>query len=157
MPLFLLFHLGAQRFALPTAPIVEVLPLVSLRALAQAPAGVAGVFDYHGATVPLIDLVALALALGRPARRRMSTRIVLVRYQDGAETPLLGLLAERITDTIRRDESDFTQTGVEVEATPYLGPVTRDAQGLVQRVDLAKLLPEAVRAVLFRQPLEVAA
>jgi chemotaxis-related protein WspB len=35
---------------------------------------------------------------------------------------------------------------------PYLGPVITDARGLVQRVDVTRLLPETVRDVLFKQP-----
>jgi chemotaxis-related protein WspB len=35
---------------------------------------------------------------------------------------------------------------------PYLGPVITDARGLVQWVDVTKLLPETVRDVLFKQP-----
>lgn len=151
--LLLIFQLGPHRFALDTSQVAEVLPMVQYRPLPQAPAGVAGVFDYHGRPVPLIDLAALAL--GVPSSARMSTRIVLVHYPDGAHTHLLGLMAEKTTETLRRTEADFTATGVTLEHAPYFGPVTHDARGMIQRVEVNALLPESVRAVLFRQPLEV--
>ncbi|HVZ33385.1 MAG TPA: chemotaxis protein CheW, partial [Polyangiaceae bacterium] len=66
--LFLLFHLGAEWYALDTAAVREVLPLLELRAIPKAPAGVAGVIDYHGLALPVIDLSELAL--GRGAARR---------------------------------------------------------------------------------------
>ncbi len=150
--LLLVFHLGAERFALETGRVMEVLPLVHFRPLTQAVAGIAGIFNYHGATVPLVDLAALAL--GSASRARMSTRIILVQYTPAAgETHLLGLLAERTTATIRREESDFADGGVAVDGAPYLGPFTRDVRGLIQRVEVNELLSESVRDVLFRQPM----
>lgn len=150
--LLLVFHLGAERFALETGRVMEVLPLVHFRPLPQAVEGIAGIFNYHGATVPLVDLAALAL--GSASRARMSTRIILVQYTPAAgETHLLGLLAERTTETLRREESDFADTGVAVDGAPYLGPVTRDARGLIQRVEVNQLLSDSVRDVLFRQPM----
>ncbi len=66
--LFILFQLGSDRYALPAGQVAEVLPLVALKALLGAPAGVAGLIDYRGTAVPVIDLSALAL--GRPAALR---------------------------------------------------------------------------------------
>ena len=151
--LLLVFHLGSERFALDTGGVVEVLPLVHFRPLPQAVAGIAGIFNYHGETVPLVDLGALALGIA--SKSRMSTRIILVDYTPAGGVPhRLGLLAERTTETIRREESDFADTGVAVDGAPYLGPVTRDARGLIQRVEVSRLLSDSVRDVLFRQPME---
>ena len=63
--LFLIFELGADRYALQAAHIAEVLPVVRIKRVPHAPPGVIGVFDYHGAPVPVIDLSELTL--GRPA------------------------------------------------------------------------------------------
>src|SRR5215210_1359987 len=104
--LFLLFQLGDQRFAMDIKQVAEVLPLVEITALPQAPDGVAGVFQYRGAPVPAIDLSQLTL--GQPAPHPLNTRILLVRYPDEAgDTHLLGLIAEKATETARRDRSDF--------------------------------------------------
>lgn len=151
--LLLVFQLGADRYALDAGQIVEVLPLVSFRPIPQAPRGVSGVINYHGGPVPLVDLAELAL--GKPSRLRMSTRIILVNYvEPGGETHLLGLLAEQSTETIRRTEAEFADSGVAVDSAPYLGPLTSDARGTIQRVEVNRLLPATVRDVLFRQPLE---
>jgi chemotaxis-related protein WspB len=151
--LFLLFQLGQDRYALDTACLVEVLPMVKLKELPQAPAGVLGAFIYHGAPVPLIDLASLAL--GTPSRLLMSTRIILANYREpGGESHLLGLLAEQATETIRREAADFVDSGVAVDTAPYLGPVTTDARGIIQRIEINRLLPSCVRDQLFRQPVE---
>jgi chemotaxis-related protein WspB len=147
--LFLVFRLGEDRYAIDTAAVVEVLPLVHVKQVPRSPPGVAGVFDYHGAPVPLIDLADLIL--GRPSRKWMSTRIVLVNYEvEPGQTHLLGVLAEQATDTVSRTAEDFTDPGVAGRDTPYLGPVTRDEAGMIQRVDIHSLLPEGLRDQLFR-------
>ena len=146
--LFLVFQLGKDRYALEAHGVIEVLHLVNLKQIPQAPPGLAGVFDYHGTSVPLIDLAGLAL--GQPSRRWMSTRIILVKYgRSPAETHMLGLLAEQATGILRRNEEDFSDAGLAVSDTPYLGNVTTDASGIVQRIEISNLLAESVRSLLF--------
>jgi chemotaxis-related protein WspB len=153
--LFLLFHLGQDRYALEAGQVVEVLPLVALKALPGAPRGVAGLIDYRGVAVPVIDLSALAL--GVPAALRVSTRLLMVRYlpPPGGER-LLGLIAERATDTMKCAPEDFRSTGVESPGARYLGPVVHDPRGLIQRVEIAALLSDELRAALFPETAEVA-
>ena len=146
--LFLVFELGKDRYAIEASQVVEILHQVNFKQIPRAPAGVAGILDYHGAPVPLIDLSELAL--GRPSRKWMSTRIILVKYLAIAdERRLLGLLAEQATETLRRGEEDFSGTGLEVSGAPYLGPVTADAEGIVQRIEIQRLLSEELRSQLF--------
>jgi len=148
--LFLLFRLDDDRYALEAGEIVEIIPTVTVKRIPQAAPGIAGVIDYRGAPVPLVDLHELSL--GRPARRRLDTRIVIVRYPDvRGEDRLLGLLVERATETLRRDPDDFTDPGVSPEKAQYLGPVAADEHGLIQRVKLDRLLPPSVRDQLFSQ------
>jgi chemotaxis-related protein WspB len=137
--LFLVVQVGVHRYAIDTRQIVEVLPLVAISQVARAPEAVAGILVYRGAPVPVVDLSQLFE--GRPAEHRMSTRVVVVRYEDESGAPcLLGLVAERVTETMRREFSAFVDSGVRNHGTPFLGPVITDARGLVQRVDVARLL-----------------
>ena len=69
-------------------------------------------------------------------------------------TRLLGLIAERATETIRRDPADFVASGVTGHGAPYLGPVATDSRGLLQWVDPGALLPPSVRDVLFAPAVE---
>lgn len=148
--LFLICELRRDRYAVDVRQIAEILPLVGVKRLPQAPPAVAGILNYRGAPVPVIDLSQLTL--GVPAVPRLSTRIVLIHFGGGG-AQLLGLIAERATQTLRREESDFVPSGVTDENAAYLGPVATDGHGLVQRLDLQRLLPEAVREMLFRQPM----
>jgi chemotaxis-related protein WspB len=148
--LFLVFRLGNDRYAIECRQVIEVLPLVNAKQIPRAPAGVVGVFDYHGASIPLIDLAEMAL--GKPSRKWMSTRIIVVKYgRDPGETHALGLVAEQATETLRRKEEDFTDAGLAVSDTPYLGNVTTDSRGIVQRIEIENLLSEDLRNQLFRE------
>lgn len=148
--LFLVFQLGKDRYAIESRQVIEVLPLLNLKQILRAPAGVAGIFDYHGTAVPLIDLAELAF--GKPSRKWMSTRIILVKYdRHPGETHPLGLVAEQATETLRRNKEDFTDAGLAVCDTPYLGNVTTDAGGLVQRIEVQNLLSEDLRNRLFSE------
>ena len=148
--LFLLFQLGRDHYALDAVQVAEVLPLVRVKKIRRAPAGVAGVFTYRGAPVPVLDLSALAL--GRPAHALLSTRMLIVHYPDATGTKrLLALVAEKATGTLRCEPADFVASGVRSDGAPYLGPVVNDARGLIQWIDVEKLLPASVREVLFQQ------
>jgi len=151
--LFLVFELGNNRYALDVRQIAEVLPLVEVKQMSQAPPAVAGLFTYRGALVPVIDLSQLTL--GRPAAQRLSTRIVLVHYPDQhGRTHLLGLIAERATQAARHAASDFVASGVANPDAAYLGPVTTDARGLLHRIDVRTLLPPSIGALLFKEPVD---
>jgi len=150
--LFLVFRIGSERYALQAIEVAEVLPRLPLKPIPHAPAWVAGVFAYRGAVVPVIDLSALTF--GTPAQARTSTRLVLVNYRPDATTEahLLGLILEQATDTLRCDPADFQPYGLDNRQTPYLGPVRKDEQGLLQWVRVSDLLDEQVRALLFPSP-----
>ena len=146
--LFLLFRLGKDRYALPAVQVAEVLPMLELKQIPQAPPAVRGAFDFRGRPVPLIDLSLMAL--GTPAREQLSTRIVLVRHPDGrGGERLLGLLAEHVTETLRRDPADFHDAGVDLPDATWLGPVVSHEGGLVQWVRVDQLLTPELRELLF--------
>jgi chemotaxis-related protein WspB len=153
--LFLIFQVGKDRFALEAGQVAEVVPLVNLTSLPKAVMGVAGLFNYRGAPVPVIDLCRMFFGQASPLR--MSTRIMLVHYRSTpGGTHLLGLMAERVTETLRLDPTAFVPSGVEVKDAPYLGPVVRDSRGLIQRVEINRLLPAALQEVLFQPVIEPA-
>jgi chemotaxis-related protein WspB len=148
--LFILFQIGQDRYALSARSIIEVLPLMKLKRIPCAPRGVAGALNYRGTPVPLIDLNEMMLA--HPAARRLSTRIILVKYPLEAEhSRTLGLIAEHATNMVQRSVQDFMETGVESDDARYLGRVTHDPGGLIQWIEVERLLTAEVRNVLFRE------
>ena len=146
--LMLLFQLGNSRYAIPAREVVEVTPRVRLEPLAGTPDYVAGLLNYRGEHVPVIDLCQLINS--ERCRNSLTTRIILVPFSgaNGA-TGTLGLLAEAVTETLRIEESAFADTGVKVDTAPYLGRAAHSSQGMVRSITVADLLPQQLRAQLF--------
>ena len=83
--LFLVFQLGKDRYAVEANRVVEVLPLLELKRIPQAPRGIAGIFNLRGRPVPALDLTELTF--GQPARERLTTRIILIQHADAEGQP----------------------------------------------------------------------
>jgi chemotaxis-related protein WspB len=148
--LFLLFQIGQDRYALEASRVVEVVPLLELKQLSQAPPGVAGIFNYRGRPLPAVDLAALTL--GRPARDLLSTRIIIVNYPDEAGTNrLLGLIAEHATGVLRKDAQDFVDPGFRRGSSPHVGPMFMDRSGPVQWFQHQSWLPQGITKLLFSE------
>lgn len=146
--LFLVFQIGQSRFALEAGRVVEVVPFLEFKPIAQAPRGIAGVFNYRGRPVPAIDLSYLAS--GSVAAERLSTRILIVNCPDAyGNLHLLGLVAEHATEIVRRSAEEFTDPGVRISAAPFLGPVMMDASGPIQLIYEDRLLPAPVNDFIF--------
>lgn len=146
--LLLLFTLDNNRYGLEARQVIEVVPLAELKPLPRAPDYVAGVLNYRGAPVPVLDLTQMNQSY--PSRTCMSTRIILVSYSaHGDASQLLGLMAERVTETALKNPEDFMPTGIHTPDAAYCGPVANDTQGMLQLVRVEHLLSPSVHALLF--------
>ena len=145
-----LFQMGEARYALDSRDVHEVVPLVRFRTIPGAPDYVCGVFLYRGRVVPVIDLSRLAGAA--PARLLMSTRIILVKLSEaGNSDRLLGLLAEKAVDTLKKDRIQTQKPGLVPPSAEWLGNmITEDGQ-MAQEIDVRRLLPDSVRELIFRE------
>lgn len=146
--LLIVFQMGGERYALNSRHVVEIVPLVRFRELPRAPEYVCGLFEYRGQITPVVDLSSLA---GKGASQRLlSTRVIVVHYLDSkACMRLLGLLAERVTDTVEVAESELKSPGIRIEDSKYLRRVFTDSTGIIQCIELEELLPTPVRDILF--------
>ena len=144
----LLFDVGGQRYALDVVQVLRVVPYVRLRRLPAAPEYIAGVFQYRGVMVPVIDLSLLMT--GRPVAALLSTRILLAQYPMPDGPPrVLGLLVERATDSIEDDAEQLKSPGIALPETPYLGGISSTGGGLIQYVKVEEMLPAELRQRLF--------
>ena len=106
---------------------------------------------YHGAPVPAVDLSELTL--GEPAAELLSTRLIVLDYPgSGDQVHLLGLIAEKATEVIRREPRDFVDSGFNIKAAPYLGPVLVDSRGPIQWLREQHLLSRSIQQLLFGSP-----
>lgn len=121
--------------------------MVVMRDIPHAPHYVGGLFNYRGTIVPAIDLCRLLQ--GKSSQSALSTRIIVVNYHHEGKVSLVGLIAERISDTLRHTEIELINAGFQPEEAPYLGEMILDRQGMIQRIEVESLLPESHRALLL--------
>lgn len=134
--LILEFQVGDQSFGVDFQRIVEVTPLAKLRSVPHAPAYLAGLLQFRGQAVPVVDLNRLLGAV--PTEPRLSTRIILVEPAKGR--PLVGLRAEHVSD-LKEARDGPTGSELSVPGAPYLGPVLETGGGLVQMLAVERILP----------------
>ena len=140
--LSLLFYLGETIYTVSCEKVREIVPMMSLKKVPNEVNYFAGYFNYRGEIVPVIDLCMLIQ--GRPCEMRLSTRIILAEYSGKNVKPyLLGLIAERVTETIRKPKESFVSTAVSLENAPYLHGILMEDNQMIQNIDL-ELLPDAV-------------
>jgi len=143
--LMLLFFVGEERYACLCDQIVEIIPQVPLRKIVQVQEYVSGVLNYGGVPIPVVDFTQLCT--GRPSVPYLSTRVILFRrQQEGRPVQTLGLLAERVTDTIDRDPKDFVNSGFCLREGNFIGGVVHDPQGLIYHLLIDPLF-DAVQKV----------
>lgn len=147
--LLLMLRVADDLYAIRAGRVVEVVPQVPLRNLPHSPQFLVGLFDYRGCVVPVVDL---GLLMGRRAcTPRLSTRIVVV---DAAVQPsngrhLLGLVAEQVSDVKRFDDDQVVFPPMGLEQARYLGSIVRAEEGLVQVIEVDRILTDGLHDALF--------
>lgn len=147
--LFMQFTIDKDRYLLEAKDIIEIVPFANLKRIPKAPPYVAGLLNYRGDTVPVIDICYLMS--DKLCEQKLSSRIALVNYQsDRGELVRIGLLIEHLTETVRFNESDFTDSGVSLKDSPYLDKVIIDNNCIIQLVNIRKIIPEEAYEILFK-------
>jgi len=144
------FKAGPQWYAIDAAETIEVVPFVSLRKIPRAPSFIAGVLDYHGKFVPVVDMGMLLCDTPSPAI--LSTRIIIATCRPlnkVSGNDLVGLLARRILDTTKCSAEDLSLPCATAASAPCLGKLARTEKGLLQIVTTEEILPESVRRTIF--------
>lgn len=127
---YLQFNIAGDHFVVPVASVEEVTPLVKLHEMGKADDAIAGLMDYRGNRVPVVDMSMLIR--GELCRRAMNTRIIVVHCHDTLFNGLAGLLAENVMDLVEIDDDQFEDTGVTRKDRPFLGGVATVNGNLTQ-------------------------
>ena len=137
--LFVLFHVGDDRYVVDARKVVEVVPLVKLSNFSNTPEYIAGLCNYRAVPVPVVDIHCLLD--NTPSRQVMSTRILLVKYLSSAQHEhLLGMVVEYATETIVLDEDRFHQSTLQSSEENYVSNIMTDEHGIIQWMDVNRLL-----------------
>jgi len=135
--LYLRFNLDNEEYALDTSHIVEITPLVELKPVPKSEDFIAGIMNYRGTPVPVIDLTRILLE--RKFLPNMSTRIIITKMSDGTAA---GLIIEHIEGMIKKPDSDFVNTNIASNHTSYLGNIAIDSKTMIQVVQLEELVAD---------------
>ena len=136
--MILTFEAAGERYGVDVALVEEVVPRVALRRLPSASSAVAGLLNYRGKVVPVVDLGRLVDSL--PCEHRLSTRVVV--FRGDSEGRLLGLAAERVSELTGVSSVELTNLVAPLQRVGYLGPVARIDGTLVQMIEPDRLLAE---------------
>lgn len=143
--LALVFEVARERYAVPAARVVEVVPRPVARAVPGAPEWIDGLFARDEAWVPIVDLSRLIG--GAPCPPGAASRVALVERASGEASRLLGLLAPGMTRVLELKGDGAP--GVHLPGKGFLGRIeASDAHG-VQLVEIDLLLPPEIDRLLF--------
>jgi chemotaxis-related protein WspB len=150
--LVLLFQVDNDFYALQGSRVVEVIPKVNLRKLHHVPEYAAGLFNYRGQIVPVVDICCLLR--GTSSRYSFNTRIIMVDYGEIRQNrKYVGLIAEKVTETLHKTDSDFVDSGINIKEAPYLGKILVNEKGMIHYIELDKLLANAEGTYLLMDKL----
>jgi purine-binding chemotaxis protein CheW len=118
------FSLDDRMFALPLEVVVRALFAVEVTSLPSAPAIVAGIFNYHGMIVPLVDI---RIRFGLPPQEILpSDRFILIH------TPkrILAVVASHVTG-ILKPSGAMTHAGDILVGARYISGVLAEEDRLI--------------------------
>jgi len=141
-----MFELDGQIYALPIAPIVQIIEMVTIRPVPQNKGVAEGVINVQGAAVPVIDL---RRHLGLPATfLHLHTPIVLVQV----DQLTVGLVVDEVMNVIRLVDDQVVRPAdilpEELGEVPLLRGLVHVPEGTVLLLDLKHLfLPSQKQAL----------
>jgi chemotaxis-related protein WspB len=143
--LLIMCHAGADRYAIESRHVNEVLPQVNLQRPSGLPPWLAGLLIYRETAVPVIDLTQLAN--GNPCPNRLSSRIIVLHTELEGVDRRFGLLAENVG--LSEIAAEAEQGASRSSGPTVLGSVRLDALGVFQLLDPKLLAGKDRQKILF--------
>ena len=100
----LIFEVEGRRYGLPSSAVKEIVPMVSLVPLPEAPAMVEGVINIRGNVVPVLNA---RLCFGLPARTPLLTDHLIVGLAGDRQ---VALRVDRALDLVRVDGANIEES-----------------------------------------------
>ena len=146
--LLLTFQIGNERYAVRATEVIEILPLATIRKIPQAPNYISGVLDYRNQILPVIDLVELTES--RPHKKVLSSRIIVMNYPLNDINASIGVIAEKVTDTIDIKDEELSSSNIKLPNADYLGDIHNESGEFIQLVEIKSILTKDVQDMLFQ-------
>ncbi|MBE7471398.1 MAG: purine-binding chemotaxis protein CheW [Anaerolineales bacterium] len=152
----LTFQLDGQVYGLPITDIAQIIEMVTLTHLPQAPAAIQGIINLHGKIVPVLDL---RLRFGLPAQPyQLHTPIILADLK----RQILGLIVDSVEEVLEIAGTDLETSDVILPTelihavngthpTTYLAGVAKVARRLIPLLKTEAILSQAEQSQLLEQ------
>lgn len=145
----LVFDVAGQHFGLPVEHVVQIVEMVAITPLPKAPEIVAGVINFHGRVIPVVDV---RKRLNLPAQDyTLRTPIVISRIRDH----VTGLIVDSVSGVVEVPPAQIAEpaeifTPETRPPLPLLGGVARLSAGLLLILDLGTFLSREEEKALTR-------
>ncbi len=147
--MLLLITIGKERYGIDASHVVKVIPPVAAKSVPATPDYICGLLNFHGDPITVVDINYLYTQ--KPASICLGSRIIIVDLAHSQEVKtkdpaLLGILAERVTEAIHVDESELTDSAINMDDKSFLKKVVMHGKEIIQLINLDKLIPEKWRS-----------
>lgn len=152
----LTFQLGGQVYGLPITDVAQIIEMVTLTHLPQAPAAIQGVINLHGKIVPVLDL---RLHFGIPPQPyQLHTPIILADLKG----QILGLIVDSVEEVLEIAGTDLETSDIILPAElihavngthpiTYLAGVAKVARRLIPLLKTEAILSQAEQSQLLEK------
>ena len=131
--LHLIFRAGQDFYAIQASRVDAVVPCATWKSVPGGPDAVAGIFNYRGEPVVVVDSGVVLAGVATPLR--VSTRIALCRVKrDGGGERCLGLLGAEMVRVERISPDAFRSPGAKSPDVPCAGEVAAIGPEWVQEI-----------------------
>lgn len=139
---YLTYSLGDETFATPVTDVREILEMMSITHVPQAPAYVKGVLNIRGMVLPVIDL-RLKLSLMADEENPKS-RIIVFDVQKGKERLLIGCIVDAVTDVleIAQDQIEPTPNLEDYKNSKYIDGMAKIDDHFIMLINIHKVFSE---------------
>jgi len=144
--LFLCFKVGKETYGIRASEIIEVIPLIPLEKVPGSETSIAGIFNYRGNPLPVIDLCQYFHQ--HPCQQLLSSRIIIIRQQHAGTYFDVGLIAENVTETLQANETEFHASGLKNSQDDFLGEIMHQQNKLIQIINTDRLIPPSMRLAI---------
>jgi purine-binding chemotaxis protein CheW len=146
---YLTFRLGKEEYGLPVLKVREIIKLMDITQVPQAPAHVKGVINLRGKVIPVVDL---RLKFGfEPQDYTERTSIIVVEVAGAQGSILMGIIVDTVSEVLNvaADEIEETPSFGEHVRTDYMRGVAKVKGTVKILLDLDRVF--AVEAVAASQ------
>jgi len=144
------FFVNEDSYVISAKEIVEIIPYVSLKLAPMFPDYISGLMNYHGSSIPIIDICQLLI--GRFCEKKLSTRIIIVKKNTSIGDPVMfGFMVEKATEMVVIDASKFKPQAMKNLESPTNGPVAVHQEYLVERISIGSVFERLDKKLFSEQ------